>query len=359
MDDDRRATIEAAMDASEQGLSIEESVEKITSDTTENKSAQTAESTAENSSQKVDETTSSQAENKTADADTSENKISDEQPKVGEEPAQKTSELDKAPQSWKPAQKAKWAALDPDIRQEVLRREHDTTRVLNETTQVRQFATQFQQAIQPYMARIQQIGNPVTAIQNLLAADNLLATGPKAQKAQYLAKLIKDYGVDIQELDAALAGSAPIDPVESRVEQLLQERLTPFQQYIAQQQQAEQQRQQQASKQLSDTVQQMSVDPAYPHFEQVRENMADIIEIMAKRGQSIDLKTAYNKAVAMDPSISQVQQQTQQAAQANAKAQRALKASASVAGAPTGSTAGKPLDRRAAIEAAFAAAEGR
>jgi hypothetical protein len=61
----------------------------------------------------------------------------------------------------------------------------------------------------------------------------------------------------------------------------------------------------------------------------------------------------------MDPSISQVLQQSQQAATANAKAQRALKASASVAGAPTGSTAGKPLDRRAAIEAAFAAAEGR
>ena len=116
------------------------------------------------------------------------------------------------------------------------------------------------------------------------------------------------------------------------------------------------------------TVEQMAQDTAtYPHFEAVRESMADIVEIMARRGVSIDLKTAYNRAVAMDPAISQVveqasmaQAQTKQAAKANAKAQQALRASSSVSGAPSGPLSGKPLrDRRAAIEAAFDDIGGR
>lgn len=355
MDQDRRATLEAAFDAAEEGL--QQAAEPKPAE-----SAPAVESEPSPSSSGGSESSSSQLSAEAEASGSPKTEISDETPAPKEEVVEaeaKPVNTDRPPQAWKAAQKAKWETLPPDVRQEVLRREHETTRVLNETAQVRQFTTQFQQAIQPYMARIQQVGNPIVAIQNLLAADHLLASGPKAQKAQYLARLIKDYGVDIHELDAALAGTAPVDPVESRVEQLLQERLTPFQQYIAQQQQAEQARQRQTQESLAAQITAMSQDPAYPHFEEVRDAMADIIEIQAKRGVSIDLKTAYNRAVAADPRISQEIMQTRQAASANAQAQRALKASASVKGAPTGSVAGKPLDRRGQIEAAIASLEGR
>lgn len=336
--DDRKSAIEAAFNA-----------------------AETA--TSEDAANDVKETVATEITSGVAEASekTDAPEVATEPPKeeasVVEAVQEKPIATDRAPQSWKQAQKAKWDKLDPDIRQEVLRREHETTRVLNETAQVRQFATQFQEAIQPYMARIQQVGNPVKAIQNLLAADHLLATGPAATKAQYLAKLIQDYGVDIQALDAALAGKPVADPVESRVEQMLQQRLQPFQQYLTAQQQREQYEAQRQQQQIQNAVEQMAQDPEYPHFEAVRETMADLIDLAAKKGSTMDLKTAYNRAVAMDPTISQVTQ----AAQANAKAQRALQASASVRGAPSGSSGGKPatLDRRAAIEAAFEAAGGR
>jgi hypothetical protein len=363
MDDDRKATLEAAFDAAEQGQTVNEAVEQITTaepiETVEPAAETTAEKVAEKEPQSAvaaSETTAVETTKPEAEAAT------DDQNKG------KPLNLDRAPQAWKPAQKAKWASLDPEIRQEVLRREHETTRVLNETAQVRQFTTQFQQAVQPYMARISQVGDPVKAIANLLAADNLLATGPKVAKAHYLAKLIKEYEVDIHELDAALAGSAPADPVESRVEKLLQERLTPFQQYISQQQQREQQQAQQTQQQLAQTIQQMTEDPAFPHFEEVREAMADLIELRARKGQTIDLPTAYNMAVAMDPVLSKqvaetnsVATQVKQAAQANSRAQRALRASSSVSGTPGSSTSGAPksTDRRAQLEAAFASWEGR
>jgi len=281
-------------------------------------------------------------------------------------------EIDKvlqAPQSWKPAQKAKWDKLDPDIQQEVLRRDRETTQVLNDTTQARQIATKFSQTVQPYMARIQSLNtDPLTAVHELLKADHMLTTAPKAARAQFMAKLITDYGVDLQELDNALSGKPEADPVDARVEALLQQRLAPIQQFLTQQQQAEQQRQQETTQQLAHTVTTMSQDSKYPYFEQVRESMADIVEIMANRGQHITIEAAYNRAVAMDPAISSEiatktaqQAQVAQAAQQTSRAQRALQASVSVGGAPSGLATGAPSanDRRAAIAAAFEQAEGR
>lgn len=353
---DRRATLEAAFEASEKGLDVEQSVEQIAAETTAEKDAKTTQKEAVATPEASDDKTATETE-----------KVATDDPEK-ETPVEKPVNVERAPQAWKPAQKAKWDKLDPDIRQEVLRREHETTKVLSDSAQARQFTSQVHQAIQPYMARIQQVGDPVKAIQNLLAADHLLATGPAAQKAQYLAKLIVDYGVDIAALDSALAGKPVADPVESKVEQLLQQRLAPFQQYLTTQQQRDLQLQQQAVQQVQLTVEQMAQDTtAYPYFEEVRDTMADIVEIMAKKGMSIDLKTAYNRAVAMDPDISQVvaqatarQVQATQAAEKNAKAQRALKASASVRGAPTGPLTGKPpQDRRGIIEAAYDELGGR
>jgi hypothetical protein len=219
------------------------------------------------------------------------------------------------------------------------------------------------------MGRLQSMNaHPLVAVGELLKADYLLSTAPKAQRAQFMAKLIKDYDVDLLELDGALSGKGPADPVESRVEQLLAQRLAPFQQFISQQQMAEQQRAQQLNQQLEHTVETMAQDPEYPYFERVRDTMADIIEVLANRGQHISIEAAYNRAIAMDPAISQeiaaksaAEAQVTQAATLNKRAQQALKASSSVGGAPSGST-GKPpnaTDRRATIAAAFDAAGGR
>ena len=277
--------------------------------------------------------------------------------------------VDKAPQSWRGPQKEKWAALDSDVRQEVMRREREITRTLNDTASERQLARAFNESVNPFMARIQSQGiHPIVAVQELFKADHILHTAPKVQRAQFMAKMISDYGVDIQELDNALAGKAPVDPVDSRVDQLLQQRLAPFQQYLTQQQQREQyQAQQEAAKQQS-TIESMTNDPKYPHFNAVREDMADLIEISAKRGLYLSLEQAYNRATGMNPEVSKLvanqqnlESQKASAKLANARAQSALKASKSVSGAPSGLGSGQSAgnDRRASIEAAFEAASGR
>ena len=280
-----------------------------------------------------------------------------------------TFPVDKAPQSWRAPSREKWAKIDPDIQQEIMKRERETTRVLGETANARQLANQFNEVVGPYKARIQAMGvDPLGAVHELLKADYLLSTSPKAQRAQYMAKLINDYGIDILELDSALAGKGAADPVDSRVEALLQQRLAPFQQYIQAQQQREQQYEQKSQAEVNESIENMATDPKYPHFETVRLDMADIVDLAAKRGLYLSLDDAYNRAIAMNPEVSaQVAAQRQADAKraaaqaANAKAQRALGASVSVGGAPGGvpSGASEATDRRSTIAAAFDSLSGR
>jgi hypothetical protein len=210
------------------------------------------------------------------------------------------------------------------------------------------------------MARIQSFGvTPQQAIGQLLQADHVLATGTKAQRAQLMAKLVKDYDVDIAELDAAIVGSIQGQPqqpqqpdIQALVQQQLQQALAPLYQ---QQQQAQIQQQQQ----VEQTVEQMALDPKYPLFEEVRQDMADIIEMHSRRGIALSLADAYNKAVLINPQAQQQMQQqsaAQQATQQHLLAQKAKAASLSVTGAPASGGSNQFAgdgSMRGAIEAAF------
>lgn len=282
---------------------------------------------------------------------------------------QKTFPVDKAPASWRAPQKAKWDKLDPDVRQEIVRREREITKTFGENGAARQLYNQFTQAVAPFQARIASLGiSPVVAAQELFKADYILTTAPKAQRAQYMAKLISEYDVDILELDAALAGKEPADPVASRVEAMLAERLKPLNQFLTSQQQREQQAAERSSQEVAQTVESMATDPKFPHFEAVRMDMADVIELAAKRGVYLSPEQAYTRAIAMNPEVSKLVADQQQAeaskaaaVKAHAAAQKARSASVSVGGAPGGAPSGASgaPDRRSAIAAAFDSIGGR
>jgi DNA-binding ferritin-like protein len=264
----------------------------------------------------------------------------------------------------------KWKTLDPEVRQEILRRERDVTKSFGENNQVREFHKQFSEVVRPFEARLRATGiSPLQAVSELFKADYILSSSPATQKAQYMAKLVKEYGVDIRELDAALAGEAAPDPVASRVEQMLAERLAPYQQFMNQQREYAQQREAQVQQEAGATIEQMAADSVkFPYFDQVREDMADIIELGAKRGLYFSPEQAYTRAVAMNPEWNaqmvaqqQAAAQMSQAQAANAKAQKALGAAASVSGAPGGSPAGVNPNGslRDTIEAAWSQVAGR
>jgi hypothetical protein len=272
--------------------------------------------------------------------------------------------VDRAPASWKKEAKGDWAALPLHVRQEVYKREMEVERVLKETAPIRQQIQEIQNVVSPYMARIQSAGvTPVEAMNELFKADFVLATGTPQSKAQMMAKLIKDYGVSVEDLDAAIVATMNaasqqqpqgFDPnyVNQLVQQQLQQALAPIYQ-------ERQQREQQVVQQATQTVEQMSLDPKYPYFDEVREEMADLIEVASRRGVALSLEDAYNRAVVINPGASGQQSRQATMTQANAQhqqAQRAKIAASSVNGAPAsgGSNAyAGDGSLRGSIEAAF------
>lgn len=271
----------------------------------------------------------------------------------------------KPPQSWKPTAKAKWDTIDPEVRQDIVRREREVERTLSETARERKFAKEFQEAVRPFASRFQAANvGPIQAVRSLMYVDQVLSTAPMAQRATVMAKVIKDYGIDLGLLDSALAGEnvSETDP-KAVVERLVEERLKPFQQHLQSQQQQTQARMEQMAAQSAQAVEAMASDPKYPYFDLVREDMADYIEIQEKKGNPVTLEQAYNRAVAMnDDAQAALQEAAKQnkAQQANSSAQRALGASLSVGGNPASLRTNVPAtDLRGTLEAAVAAHSGR
>ena len=275
----------------------------------------------------------------------------------------KQHRIDRPPTSWKKEAKGEWAALPLHTRQEVHKREAEINRVLQQSAPDRQLAEQFKQTVTPFMARIQANGiDPVTAAKNLFEADHRLATGHPRDRAAYMAELIVEYGISIEDLDSALAplmkGGAPqpaqqggVD-IATIVQQQLQQALAPIMQ-------ERQQAQQRSQHEVEQTVEQMSLDPKYPHFEDVRVDMADLVDLFSRRGIYLSLDDAYNRAIRMNPdTYGQMERQVTVSAaqQAHQAAQRAKNAGSSISGSPAGgggqsNTGDGSL--RGAIEAAF------
>lgn len=217
-----------------------------------------------------------------------------------------------------------------------------------------QQAKQFTDAMAEFMPTLQQHGlNPAQWIQNLGRAHHTLAMGSPEQKLQMFAKLAQDYGVPLAAVQQAQQGE--VDPLAMQLMQQLQQMNQRVQGITSWREQQEQQAIQQELAKFSDTTK-------YPHFEQVRESMAQLLE----RGVAQNPDEAYAKAVRLDDSLFEADQARQAAAQQQASAASRQAAVAKAKGAavsvrsatPSGATqAGNAKDRRGALAEAFEAAD--
>mgnify|MGYP000923333619 CR=1 FL=1 len=290
--------------------------------------------------------------------------VADQQPEQPEQPKRELR-ADRAPQSWKGEAKQVWAQLPLNVRQEVLRRERETTKVLQETAEDRNRLNAVREVLAPHMDRINTIygGNPIQAINNMLNVERIMLNGDPATKVQMVANMIKHFNIDVVSLDRVLSGQGGPTPEvaqQSALEQLLEQKLAPVQQFIQSQQQQAAQQRHRMEQEIDYTVESMVADvERFPYFEEVREDMADLIDIAAKKGAVLSLEEAYRRAVRMNDGAYQAssvressQAATNAALQAHQQAQRAKGASLSVSGAPStpGSGGPNPNDLRGTIE---------
>ena len=264
----------------------------------------------------------------------------------------------KPPQSWTPGGRETWQAIPPAARAEIHRREGEMQHVLQEGAQQRQFLQAFEATVRPYEMFIRaENSSPLQAVANLMQTAAELRVGTPLSKANLVAGLIANFGIDVQMLDSIMAGKVPQPgqmpqaPMrDPRVDQILAHQM-------AQAQHAEAFQAQQLRQGLEEFSQ------GHEFYRDVAATMADIVEVRARQGQPIDLERIYQQACALDTGISTIQRQRAQSSQAGQRSQavlRARRAAVSVRNEATPSGATLPSDDsiRASIEAAFERSEG-
>ena len=302
-------------------------------------------------------------------------KLAKEEPSVGEAlKAQETPAItpgpksepikEKAPVSWRPEVREHWSALPADVRAEVMRREQEVQRTLQETSEARKLADSIQKTVAPYEMFIKaEGGNTLAAIDSLMATAARLRTAPAPDLAQMVAGIVKQFGVGrfgntfIEQLDSALAGQVPqTDPGQVQLQQMLQQQLAPMQQFMSQYQQAQAAQAQQVQQQAISEVGQFLEKAEFG--EDVRDEMADIMELAQKRNREVSLSDAYRQACMINPKVRAVLEGRAKAKGAQTlqgAAQKAKAAAVSVSGAPALAVPTQgATDVRSAIEAALA-----
>ena len=266
-------------------------------------------------------------------------------PAVEAKPAQQTptpapekpAEVQRAelrpPTSWKPPEREKWNQVPPEIQQTIHRRERETWIAMQKAAETSKAVAPIQEAIQPFQDIFRAEGvDTATGLRNLMGSVERLQRGSPASKAQVVAAIIKTYGVPVDVLAQVLDGQPVQDGAPQQIDprQLIAQAKEEFAREFAQT------REKAALERESANVIEFSQKAEF--IDDVRETMADLLEVAAKRGLALTLQEAYDRACLMDPEISKVVHQRQQAATASTSAtQRARAASSSVRSTPAGS----------------------
>ncbi len=269
---------------------------------------------------------------------------------------------ERVPVGWKGEAKLKWAEVPQEVRQEVVRREKEVNDVLRESAGSRQFQEAFERTIAPFQQFIAADGgDPLTATRNLMQTAAVLRVGSPQQKAQTVAQIVRQFGIDIETLDSALAG-APAQPgngagMSPDVQQYLQQQLAPVQQFMGNLQSRVQHANEVQATEVSSEIEAFENNPKYPYFEDVRDDMGWLFERANQRNEKLTLESAYEQAIRMNPKLSEImskQQAAKQAQAANKSLEAKKRAAASLRGtSPAPAAPAEPKDRREALEWAW------
>jgi hypothetical protein len=360
MSDDRRELLEAALDQAEEGT-LEAPIEKeieVNDDPIETENASEEASTEEGNNR--DEKGRFKAQEASADQNSA------EEPELVAEASDVPDEEIKRPTTWKkeyvevwnkmqegkPLDKAEFAKFAEYANQREAEYKKGVSAYKNEADNARQLTD----AIGPFVPELQAQGiHPVAWISNLGRAHMVLSKAPYEQKVQMFHRLAQDYGIQLNSDSLQMPEQAYVDPYQQQLMQQLQATQQQVQQLSAIREQEENAR-------LSNEISRVSSNKvAFPHFEMVREDMAQLLE----RGLAQDLESAYAKAVRMNDEAYKLEQEKllKSASNQASKAQQVAKAKATAVSPKSVTPSGQlskadAKDRRSLLMASLADAEG-
>ena len=190
-------------------------------------------------------------------------------------------------------------------------------------------ARSYENAIAPFADNLQRRGiQPTQYIENLVRAEQILSNAPYEQKVQVFQKLAADYGIQLNGRQAT-----QLDPYTQQLMSqlnMVNQEVSSIKGRFAQE---ENQRLMGEIERVRSNVEQ------FPHFDVVREEMAQLLEL----GKAQDLETAYKKAVRMNDDVWALEQERllKDAKQSAIKAQQVAKAKAAAVSPKSVTPSGK------------------
>lgn len=314
---DLRSALEEAMNQAEDGTleaPVEQEIE-VNDDPIRNEKGQFA---------------SKAQEEPTEEAPVAEAEDTEEAVEASEEPQEYTPSVQR-PTTWKKEYLPLWDKLDKgealsqdearSLLQYNVQRENEFKKGVSAYKAEADNARSLTEAISPFVPELQKNGiHPAAWINNLGRAHMILSQAPYQQKVELFSKLAQDYGIDINSAYSGENTTQYQDPQAFALQQQIQQ----LQQQV---QQVGSWKEQQEQGVLMSEIQRFSSDAdKHPHFEAVREQMAQLLE----NGLANDLETAYAKAVRLNDEVWQTEQNRllQQATKQATQAQRVAKAKA-------------------------------
>jgi Skp family chaperone for outer membrane proteins len=368
MSDDRREMLEAALEQAEEGT-LEAPVEK---EIEVNDDPIQAENASEEGSEEVVKEGAERDEKgrfKAKESDTESNQGAESEPVAEDvdDVEEKVEYTLQKPTTFKKEYVSTWeklAAGKPLTREESVKfaeytgitRESEFKRGVSVYKGEADKARELTQAIGQFEPELQKHGiHPVAWINNLGRAHYALANGSPEQKVQMLNRLAQDYGIQLNQDAIQMPEQAYVDPYQQQLMQQLQATQQQVQQLSAIREQEENAR-------LAQEISRVSSDKErFPHFDMVREDMAQLLE----RGLAQDLESAYAKAVRMNDEAYKLEQDRllKSVSTQASKAQQVAKAKATAvsprSATPSGQvTKSDAKDRRSLLMANLADAEG-
>lgn len=256
---------------------------------------------------------------------------------------------EKPPVGLSPEVREAWKDLPDVVKKEMSKREKDYEAGIVKYADQAKRAEAMDRSLAPYQQLFAMNGGVGNTLPGLLQTASVLQMGSAPQKAEAVASIIKQFGVDIRTLDNLLVGNAPPKEVQqqSEIDQLLNQRLAPLQQQLQQYQQREQMEQQARQQQIGSELEQFAAQNEF--YADVRSDMADLMEMATNRGREMSLQEAYDTACRAHPQISKIIAGRTSAQET----QRKRNAASSISGNQGGELSSAPGSIAAALEEAW------
>lgn len=226
--------------------------------------------------------------------------------------------------TWRAEAAAEFSKLPPIVQSEILKRETDIFKGIEQYKESAAFGNSIRQVLSPYMPVLEKYGiKPDAQVADMMQAHYTLAFGSPEQKLGLLQKVASDYGIDIRNLQPP-GGTEYVDPQVKDLQTQLQQ---------LQSQMMQSQRAQETAKvaEIKRYVTAFASDPKNVYFEELAPDMANLLRTGAEK----TVEAAYEKAMWMNPAVRAKELSRQQAEKAETerkaaaeKAEAARKATA-------------------------------